>query len=324
LILIDFCLFIFSIFLTYIIRNIYLQKDLVARVNERSSHTIPTPYGGGIAIALVWLIGLVYLYFFNGMDVKLFFALLCGFLIAVVSFFDDIYELSAKIRLIAQSLSALGGLWCLGGFTSLHVGFLTIENPVLTNLFAFVLILWYINLYNFLDGINGYVGIEAVFLSFAGMLFFGGAHFEILLFSVLGFLVWNWNRAKIFMGDVGSTLLGYNIAIFTLYYANINAHNFWVWVLLFSPFLFDATYTLLRRAFNHESLMQAHKKHLYQRLTQIGYAHWQVSTGLLILNIVIVGIMLSFSMYLALLIILILLCMIVGFIEYKKAFKEDR
>lgn len=306
------------------IRNIYLRKSLVAKVNKRSSHTTPTPYGGGIAIALTWLIGLVYLYFFNAIDIKLFFALLCGFLIGVVSFFDDIYELSPKIRLVAQSLSAFGGLLCLGGFASLHVGFLTIENPALTNLFAFVLIIWYINLYNFLDGINGYAGIEAIFLSFAGILFFGGTHFEILLFSVLGFLVWNWNKAKIFMGDVGSTLLGYNIAIFTLYYANMNAHDFWIWTLLFSPFLFDATYTLVRRALNHESLMQAHKKHLYQRLTQIGYAHWQVSTGLLIINIVIMGIILSFSMYLASLIILILLCGVAGFVEYKKAFKEDR
>jgi len=82
------------------------------------------------------------------------------------------------------------------------------------------MIIWFINLYNFLDGINGYAGSEAVFLAVAGFILFGGNHFLVLAMAVLGFLYWNWNKAKIFMGDVGSTLLGYNIAIFTIYYTN--------------------------------------------------------------------------------------------------------
>ena len=98
------------------------------------------------------------------------------------------------------------------------------------------MIVWFINLYNFLDGINGYAGSEAVFLSLAGFLLFGGGHFLVLALAVLGFLFWNYNKAKIFMGDVGSTLLGYNIAIFTLYYSNKESSNLWIWMILFSLF----------------------------------------------------------------------------------------
>ena len=78
-------------------------------------------------------------------------------------------------------------------------------------------------------------------------------HFLVLIVAVLGFLIWNWHKAKIFMGDVGSTLLGYNIAIFTLYYANQEPHNFWIWIILFGVFWFDATLTLYRRIINEEN-----------------------------------------------------------------------
>jgi len=320
--LIYFILFIISFSLTFFIKNYAIKKSLVASVNERSSHTTPTPHGGGIAISITWFIGLSYLFITNQIDIELFSALLLGIVISVISFFDDIYELSPKFRLITQSLVAIGGLIFLGGFESLNFGFFEIENQIITNFFAFFMTIWFINLYNFLDGINGYAGSEAVFLSLAGLLIFGGAHFGILAVAVLGFLFWNWNKAKIFMGDVGSTLLGYNIAIFTIYYSNQESLNFWIWIILFSMYLFDATLTLIRRKLNGEKLTQAHKKHAYQRLTQSGWSHYKVTNYLILINIVLLSIVYFITnIFIALILALLVLIVCMKFVDNRKKFE---
>jgi len=314
-------LFLTSFAFTYFIKNYAIKKSLVAQVNERSSHTVPTPHGGGIAIAITWFIGLLYLYLENQIDSNLFYPLMVGVIIAVVSLLDDIYELSPKLRLLAQAIVAFGGLWFLGGLESINLYFFEITNPILTNLFAFFLIVWYINLYNFLDGINGYAGSEAIFLALAGLVLFGGEHFGILAVSVLGFLYWNWNRAKIFMGDVGSTLLGYNVAIFTIYYANSESSNLWIWIILFGVFWFDATLTLIRRKFNGEKLSLAHKKHGYQRLTQSGWSHYKVTNYSIGLNILLLCIVyFTSNIFIAFVVSLMLLIICMRFIDNKKRF----
>ncbi|WP_323594891.1 MraY family glycosyltransferase [Aliarcobacter butzleri] len=320
--MIDLILFLISFSLTYFIKNYMIKKLLVASVNERSSHTVPTPYGGGIAIAITWFIGLFYLYFIGQIENNLFYALLVGAVISIVSFFDDIYELSPKLRLIIQAIVAIGGLYFLGGFETLTFGIFDIQNSIFTNIFAFFMIIWFINLYNFLDGINGYAGSEAVFLSLAGFILFGGNHFLVLAVAVLGFLYWNWNKAKIFMGDVGSTLLGYNVAIFTIYYANEEATNFWIWIILFSVYWFDATLTLIRRKLNKERLSQAHKKHAYQRLTQAGWSHYKVTNYSIGLNILLFAIVYFISnIFVAFLFSFVVLVLVMKFIDSKKAFE---
>ncbi|KAB7889884.1 MraY family glycosyltransferase [Poseidonibacter ostreae] len=314
-------LLIASFLLTYFIKNYAIKKSLVAVINERSSHTTPTPQGGGIAIATTWFVGLFYLYLTNEIEANLFYALLVGLVISIVSFFDDIYELSAKLRLIVQSMVAVVGIVAIGGWNSIDFGFFIIENQIITNIFAFFMIVWFINLYNFLDGINGYAGSEAVFLSIAGFLLFGGSHFLVLVVAVLGFLFWNYGNAKIFMGDVGSTLLGYNVAIFTLYYANKESLNLWIWMILFGIFLFDATITLFRRKLNNENISKAHKKHAYQRLNQSGWSHFKVTNFAIGLNIVLFSIVYFISnIFLALLISHILLILVLKFVENKKKF----
>jgi Fuc2NAc and GlcNAc transferase len=318
-------LLLLSFTLTYIIKNYYIKNAILEEVNERSSHTVPTPHGGGIAIVITWFVGIGYLYFNNQIESDLFFALVMGIIISVVSFFDDIYDLSPKVRLLAQGVVAFGGLYFIGGFDSLNLFVFNIDNQIITNVFAFLLIVWFINLYNFLDGINGYAGSEAIFLSIAGLLIFGGAHFGVLAVAVLGFLYWNWNKAKIFMGDVGSTLLGYNVAIFTLYYANQEATNLWVWIILFGVFWFDATLTLIRRKLNGEKLSQAHKKHGYQRLNQSGWSHYKVTNYSIVVNVCIfillyIGIQLDL-IFVSFVMVLTSLYGIMKFIDKKKAFK---
>ena len=315
-------LLILSFSLTYLIKNYAIKKSLVAAINERSSHTVSTPHGGGIALALTWFMGLIYLYIYNQIDFNLFYALMFGVIISIISFFDDLYGLSARVRLLVQSAIAIGGIASLGGLDTIEFGFLNINNPIFTNIFAFLLIVWFINLYNFLDGINGYAGSEAVFLALAGFMLFGGSHFIVLAVAVLGFLYWNFgNKAKIFMGDAGSTLLGYNIAIFTIYYTNIESMNLWIWLILFGLFWFDATLTLVRRYLNKEKLSVAHKKHGYQRLHQSGWSHLQVSLFGMGINVVLFMIIYFISnIVTAFLSSLILLYGMMKFIDRKKAF----
>ncbi|MFY4860044.1 MraY family glycosyltransferase [Aliarcobacter butzleri] len=315
-------LFLISFSFSYLIKNYMIKKSLVATVNERSSHTVPTPHGGGIAISITWFIGLFYLFLTNQIEQNLFYSLLCGIVISIVSFFDDIYELSPKLRLLIQALVAISGLYFLGGFETLTFGIFDIQNSIFTNIFAFFMIIWFINLYNFLDGINGYAGSEALFLAVAGFILFGGNHFLVLAVAVLGFLYWNWNKAKIFMGDVGSTLLGYNVAIFTIYYANQEPTNFWIWIILFSVYWFDATLTLIRRKLNKERLSQAHKKHAYQRLTQAGWSHYKVTNYSIGLNILLFAIVYFISnIFVAFLFSFVVLVLVMKFIDSKKAFE---
>lgn len=315
-------LFILSFLFTYFIKNYAIKKSLVAQINERSSHTTPTPHGGGIAIAITWFIGLFYLYFTSQIENNLFYALLIGFIISIVSFFDDIYELSPKLRLLVQATVAIGGLYSLDGFETLTLGIFDISNTILTNIFAFFMIIWFINLYNFLDGINGYAGSEAIFLALAGFVLFGGNHFLVLVMAVLGFLYWNWNKAKIFMGDVGSTLLGYNIAIFTIYYANQEPTNFWIWIILFGVYWFDATLTLIRRKLNKEKLSQAHKKHAYQRLNQSGWSHYKVTNWSIVINIILFAIAYFISnIFIAFILGMIVLIICMKFVDNKKKFE---
>ena len=315
-------LFLISFALTYFIKEYAIKKSLVATVNERSSHIVPTPHGGGIAVAITWFIGLIYLYINDQIESSLFFALILGAVIAVVGLIDDIVELKPKTRMIVFSLVAVIGIFIIGGLKSISFGIFSIENQIITNIFALLLVLWYINLTNFIDGINGYLGTKFLFLSVAGFLLFNGAHFIVLGVAVLGFLYWNFGKAKIFMGDVGSTLLGYTIAIITIYYANIEASNLWIWITLYGVFWFDATLTLIRRKLNGEKLSQAHKKHAYQRLTQAGWSHSRVTLYALGLNIVIFSLVyfipniaISFALS------LVLLYGAMKFIDNKKKFE---
>lgn len=315
-------IFLSSFILTYLVKYFAIKNSLVAQINERSSHTVPTPHGGGIAIALIWFVGLIYLYVNSTLDDTLFYALLLGALLSIVSYMDDLYELSAKIRLLVQVGVALGGLFLLGGLHHLNFGIFIIENQVVTNIFALFLIVWFINLYNFLDGIDGYAASEMIFLSLAGFMLFQGEQFLLLLFAVLGFLVWNWEKAKIFMGDVGSTLLGYNVAVFSIYYANEAAQNLWIWIILFGLFWFDATLTLYRRFRNGEKLSLAHRKHAYQRLIQSGWSHQKVVIASIGINIILFLIVYFLSnLFVAFIIATLFLYGLMRFIDLKKRFE---
>ena len=315
-------LFLFSFILTYLVKVYATKKALVDIPNERSSHSVAVPHGGGIAMAASWFMGISYLYYFDEMQSLLYFAFMIGVVLSVVSYMDDLFHLSAKVRLVVQSFVAGIGLYFLGGLDEINLFFFTIDNGIMTNIFAFFLILWFINLYNFLDGIDGYAGSEAVFLGLAGFTIFGDSFLVIFVVSVLGFLVWNWHPAKIFMGDVGSTLLGYNISIFTIYYANQDPLNLWIWITLFGLFWFDATLTLWKRYKNNEQLSKAHKKHAYQRLVQSGWSHSKVVKFSIAVNLILFCLVYFVAnVFIAFVLAVIFLALIWQYVGAKKGFE---
>ncbi len=311
--------------LTYLVMKWAIRKSILDLPNERSSHTVPTPRGGGIAISIAWFVGLIYFYFTKKIDQQLFLALLCGLPLTLIGFLDDVLSLSSRVRFLVQFVSAGLGLFFLSGLQILNFGNFNFENVWILTPVALVAIVWSINLFNFLDGIDGYISTEVIFICLASFIFFRDTLFVLLAASVLGFLIWNWPKAKIFMGDVGSTLLGYNIAIFAIYYQNYMDVSIIPFLILTSVFWFDATLTLFRRIKNKEKLSVAHRKHAYQRIVQAGFSHQKTVLWSLFLNIV--GFSLAWLAmkyeamnWVFLLTDVLLLIIVIRYIDKKKAF----
>jgi UDP-N-acetylmuramyl pentapeptide phosphotransferase/UDP-N-acetylglucosamine-1-phosphate transferase len=274
---------------TYIVIRVATKKDIMDIPNIRSSHIQPTPRGGGIAIAVAWFASLTVLMLIKGIPNYLFFSLLCGIPIAVIGLMDDIITIPPKFRLLVQILFSSLAVFFLHGCNFLDLGFTNLYSPLVFNIIAIVGIVWFINLFNFLDGIDGYISAEIIFICLGAFMLTSVQLPLYMAAATAGFIIWNWQPAKIFMGDVGSTLLGFTIGIFSLYYQNINQSSILIWLMLTSLFWFDATMTLLRRIRNHEQLSIAHKKHAYQRIVQSGFSHQKTVLYSIFINIPILG-----------------------------------
>ena len=279
-------LFISSFLLTFVVKWFAEKKSLIDIPNERSSHAIPTPRGGGIAIALTWFMGITYLFYCNKIDKALYYALMSGILISGISLIDDIYNLKTFPRLLIQAMATFSALYFIGGLQRIDFGIYIFENKILLTALAFIGIMWFVNLYNFIDGIDGYAASEAIFVALSMLILSGSNLFLVLALAVLGFIPWNWDKAKIFMGDVGSTLLGFTLAVLAVYYQNNNSFSIIIWLILTSLFWFDATLTIIRRFKNKEKLSQAHKKHAYQRITQAGFSHQKTVFFSILINLI--------------------------------------
>ncbi len=279
---------IFSFVLTYLIRRYALQNKIVSIPNERSLHVVPTPHGGGLAIVISWYVGLSILYFFSKIDKDLYFALLSGVILTLVSLIDDLRGLKPFIRLIFHFITAIIAFALLGGLRQLVIPGLEFDYRFLIYPLAVTGMVWFINLFNFMDGVDGFASLQAIFICLV-MFFLSGSIVNVLLIACIsGFLYWNWPRAKIFMGDVGSTQLGFILVVLGIYFHNIYSLSILNWIMLSSPFWFDATLTLYRRWRNGENLSQAHRKHAYQRIVQYGFSHMKVNCWLLFINLFVI------------------------------------
>lgn len=262
-----------SYLLTYVIREYSNKRKLLDIPNERSSHSIPVPRGGGLAIVVSWYTGISILYFYGQIPANLYFALLCGVMIAVVSFIDDLFTVKPGIRLLIQGVCVLITLFILRIDVPLELNDLKILNSNILFPLAVIGMLWFINLFNFLDGIDGYASLEAITVAMILFVITGNNITVLFISCVAGFLIWNWPKARIFMGDIGSTQLGFILFVFAIYFHGTGELHIIHWIMLTSLFWFDATLTLYRRFRNGEKLSVAHRKHAYQRIVQAGFSH---------------------------------------------------
>lgn len=238
--------------------------------NERSLHENPIPKTGGIALLLALFSG--WLWELQQFDIPMVFVaiFLAALLVASISFIDDLKELSPLLRITVHAFAA---------FVLVGSG-LTVHNSIAGDLFSFLAIIWMLNLYNFMDGMDGFAGGMTLsgflFLGLAGFLQ-GEELFSLLAWMVAaasaGFLFKNFPPAKIFMGDTGSATIGFLAAAFSLWGMRDGIFEIWFPLLVFSPFVVDATITLLRRLLRGEKVWQAHREHYYQRLTLAGWGH---------------------------------------------------
>jgi Fuc2NAc and GlcNAc transferase len=277
--------FIGAVFLSWLLtgamRRYALRSAVLDLPNERSLHRTPTPRGGGVAVALVTLAGLAAGALLSKIPADVAWPLgVGGALVAAVGWLDDRRGVSARVRATVHAAAACwAAYWIWGELTPAAVA-------------GVVCIMWAINLYNFMDGIDGLAGAEAGSVGLiAGALFLMAGRDDLAVVAFLvaaaatGFLGWNWPPARIFMGDVGSGFLGFMFGALSLMAGRSGALPLALCLLLAGIFAFDATITLLRRAARGERWHQAHRSHAYQRLVQAGSTHAEVTGGVLLVNL---------------------------------------
>lgn len=254
--------------------------------NERSSHVVATPKGGGVAIvfSLLLFLGLVNHFVVHIWSVHLEMLLLLSCAMAIVGILDDIYHLSYKPRLIAQLLIAM--IMVLNGFSIDHIPLPGLDEIDLGVFGPVITILWvvgFINAFNFMDGLNGLAAGGALTVTIVMLLFMPYCPlyfvFYGLIFALLGYLRYNFPHGRVFMSDVGSQFLGTLFAVATLIIepATNGEFRFYIIPLLFLPFIFDAGLTFLLRAMGGRNVFQPHREFLFHRIVDSGWSHGQVS-----------------------------------------------
>lgn len=264
-----------------LVRSVAPRFGLMDMPNARSSHIIPTPRGGGIAIVLVTLAGLA-IGAFEG-ETKASFAAawaIGGTLVAIVGFLDDVRKVSPISRLGVHLIAALIVVGATGGLPGLSSA-----SPLAVRTFGWIIgaaaIVWSINAYNFMDGIDGLAASQTLFVTCGGLILPtvfgvpGPLQFPIAALGAAsaGFLVWNFPPARIFMGDGGSGFIGFSIGAAAFLSVAAGSGNLWTWFILNSLFFADATTTLFIRLFRGERIYLAHRSHAYQRLARRWASH---------------------------------------------------
>jgi Fuc2NAc and GlcNAc transferase len=287
--------------LTGLLRRYALASSLMDIPNARSSHKLPTPRGGGLSIVIVFLLGLPVL---SGMGVlapEAMWAMFgAGAWVALVGFLDDHGHIPARWRLLAHFIGAAWGLYWLGGLPPLAfslpgsgLGIHSIDLGWLGQVMGMFYLVWLLNLYNFMDGIDGLASIEAITVCLGGaLLYMSGSETVgqwvapvLLAMTVAGFLFWNFPPARIFMGDAGSGFLGIVLGLFSIQAAWIAPQFLWSWLILLGVFIVDATWTLARRFFRGEKVYEAHRSHAYQYASRYYGSHKTVSLVIGVINV---------------------------------------
>jgi glycosyltransferase WbpL len=294
IILVAFAVAVLSVALTGFVRRYALKTGLLDQPNARSSHVQPTPRGGGIGIVVASMLGAVVLSWLGFIETRLAAALLVGgAMIAGVGFIDDRKGVPALVRLVIHVAAAAIAVILIRGVPALDLGPAHYDLGLAGSVLAVVCLVWTINLFNFMDGIDGIAGSEAVFVTFAAAAlmtfsqgFSGPAAMSLAIGAAAsGFLLWNWPPARIFLGDVGSGYLGYAIGLVALAAAKQGELQAIPSLILGGIFFVDATLTLVRRLARGESAHQPHRTHAYQWLAVRWASHLRVTLLVTIVNV---------------------------------------
>jgi Fuc2NAc and GlcNAc transferase len=259
--------------LTGWLRQYAITRRMLDVPNARSSHRVATPRGGGGGIVAAATVALAWWSWASG-SAALAGALLGGLVVAGIGFVDDHRPVPPSVRLAGHSLAATWAVWVLGGPIPGMVG----------AALGVVFVAWLINLTNFMDGIDGIAGAQTLTVCAAAAALSHlvapgtGLWIEpaVLGAAAVGFLVWNWPPARVFMGDVGSGYVGFMVAVLTLRAASVAPALGWCWLILSGVFIVDATLTLARRAARRDRLFVAHRSHAYQHLA-LAWGHRPVT-----------------------------------------------
>ncbi|MGE6565643.1 MraY family glycosyltransferase [Pseudomonas hunanensis] len=282
-----------SFALTSLLRRYALKRNIIDVPNARSSHQVPTPRGGGIAIVAAFLLVIPILAGQGLVSSPVAYALLGpGVGVALIGFLDDHGHIAARWRLVGHFSAALLILLCVGGFPNIEIFSSRVQLGWVGNIIGVLYLVWLLNLYNFMDGIDGLASLEAIFVSLGGTLLYclTGRIGEVwaplmLAASSIGFLLWNFPPAKIFMGDAGSGFLGVALGVLSLSAGWIDSQLFFGWLILLGVFVVDATWTLFRRLLRGEKVYEAHRSHAYQFATRRYNSHLKVTLAILALNL---------------------------------------
>lgn len=274
--------FLFSSAAVALLISVYARKGHFDQPNHRSMHTEAIPTGAGIVIALIMIAGFIGVYYFWSAP-SLLYAAGITTVLAAIGWWDDKRFMPPKARLLLFFALAVCLVSLVGQVDEIQLNSSqTLKIPfVLAILLTAVGFVWVVNLYNFMDGMDGLAALQTIIAAafFANWFFHAGndALMIVCLLVIaasLGFLVFNWSPAKVFMGDVGSLPIGGFFAIMTV--VGVSQYNFSVigCALLIGVFVFDATFTVLRRLIMGEKVFEAHRSHLYQRLANCQVPHW--------------------------------------------------
>jgi Fuc2NAc and GlcNAc transferase len=282
-----------SALLTSIVRRASLRGGFLDHPNSRSSHVEPTARGGGIAIVAVASLGFIALWIEHVLQTRLAIALIAGGgLVALAGHLDDRGRIGIGARMAMHFVAAIVAVCCVGGLTEIRWGSASLQLGFVGPVIAVLGVVWALNLFNFMDGIDGIAASEAVFVAGTGGILAGLAGVSesvqlaacVIAAASLGFLFWNWPPARIFMGDVGSGYLGFCIAVLALASSAEHIATFNVWLILAGIFVVDATLTLVRRLIRRERVYQAHRSHAYQWQARRLGRHMPVTLATIALN----------------------------------------
>ena len=274
-------------------RSVALRLGFVAIPNKRTMHSGVVPVGGGIVISVVWLAAIAILFSLGHLSLPIFFALFFGGLgLTVLGVVDDAMNLGALTKFGGQIAIVVWAFYWVGDTPPLSVFNQNYELGWFGFLLGGLLVLWLLNLFNFIDGIDGLCASGSVFVSATmavilqiEQMYLLSLILYLLAIAVAGFLWFNWPPAKLFMGDSGSVFLGYVLGVLMFVSANQNPSLLWVWLITMSYFLADATTTLLLRVRYVKPFYVAHRHHAYQTLASRLGSHLQVTSYLVLLKL---------------------------------------